>query len=159
MDVNYQEVTRFKYEANLLYVQGILSQNHIAFRNNQESPFLVSVKPEDHAKASGLIKDLNLDESEVNENSDGYIAGYEEWADKRFVNGYFTGGNIPRWMFDKKYARWFGPVNMITGLFMLAPLMAGLFNLQGVVQFLIGVVNIICGVLLTIRGFKREAAL
>ena len=151
-----QQLIRFKYEANLLYTQGILSQNGISFQTDETDPLSLLVKPEDHQKAAALVQGLNLDESEVNEENDGYIAGYEEWADKRFVNGYFTGGKIPLWMFDKRYARWFGPVNIISGLFLLYMISSADFSLSGaLVQLFLCLVYIVCGILLTIRGFSK----
>jgi len=156
MEVVYQELIRFNYEANLLYTQGILSQNHIVSQSTTDGPFVLLVKPEDHQKAITLINTLDIDESDVSEDNDGYIAGYEEWADKRFVNGYFTGGRIPCWMFDKHYAKWFGPVNVITGLFLLYTLTTDAFNISDIlIQLLFCIIYIICGVFLTIRGFTQ----
>lgn len=156
MENAYQELVHFKYQANLLYVETVLSKNGISFQSNEGAPFVLSVHPKDKNQASALITDLNLDESEVDENNEGYIAGYEEWADKRFVNGYFTGGKIPYWMFDKRYARWYGPVNVISGLFLLYMISSDDFNLQAVlIPLFLCLVYLVCGVLLTMRGFSK----
>jgi hypothetical protein len=155
MDNAYQELMSFKYEANLLYTESFLAEHHIPFESQHEAPFQLLVKPEDYNKASTLVKSLDLDESLVDEESDGYIDGYQEWADKRYVTGYFTGGVIPRWMFEKKYAVWFGPVNIITGLFMLYTLSDIEFSLGLLVPLLLYSAYLFCGVLMTIRGFKK----
>lgn len=155
MNDTYKELIRFKYEANLLYTETLLKEHHITFESKHDTPFRLFVKPEEYEKASTLINNLELDEREVSEESEAYIAGYEEWAEKRFVNGYFTGGTIPRWMFEKKYALWFGPVNIITGLFILYTLSTTSFDVGKAVPFFFCLVYIICGVLLTVRGFKK----
>src|SRR5476651_1353411 len=99
MDASYKEITSFKFQANLLFAESVLQQKKIPFESEGDILFKLFVKEEDYSKALEVINNLNLDESEVDPESDGYIAGYEEWADKRYVNGYFTGGVIPRWMY------------------------------------------------------------
>ena len=155
MDDTYKELTGFKYEANLLYAASILKNKKINFEIEDKTSFKLFVKPEDHTKALSIINGLELDESEVNEDSDGYLEGYKEWTDKQYVNGYFTGGVIPTWMYGKKYAKYFGPIFFISGLF--AIFMIGLSGsfLASIPALFIFSIYTVCGALMTMKGFKK----
>lgn len=159
MDNSYTELISCKYQANLLYTESILKKENIAFTNEDGPPFKLYVKTEDYAKALSVVENLNLDESDVDDESDGYIEGYKEWSDKQFVSGYFTGGTIPRWMYSKKYATYFGPFFLLTGILCFIPSAIRLyneFNVDGVLPFLITLIYLLCGMLMTIRAFKKN---
>ena len=159
MDDSYKELISCKYQVNLRYTESILKKKKIAYINKDDQPFKLYVKTEDYAKALSIVENLNLDESDVDDESDGYIEGYKEWSDKQFVSGYFTGGTIPRWMYSKKYATYFGPFFLLTGILFLIPYAMHLyneFNINGGLTFLIMLIYPFCGMLMTIRAFKKK---
>jgi len=167
MDEQYQELKSFKYEVNLLYAESVLKKNGIDFKSEEGTVYKLLVLPADNAKALNLIDQLELDDSDVNTDSDGYIDGYTEWADKQFVTGYFTGGRIPLWMYNKTYAKFYGPFLLVTAaLYLILPFSLSEFGsvadinsitdkgsvLMAIAEFLLYVV---CGILLTIKGFRK----
>jgi hypothetical protein len=151
MDDAYQELKSFKFQANLLYAASILKKKRVDFKSDEDKLF---VKPQDHAKALAIIDKLDLDESPVSDESDGYLEGYKEWTDKQYVNGYFTGGKIPNWMNSKMYAKYFGPYFLLTGVFILA--VSG-FKIESAGQIFLVLLYSGCGLLMTIRGFKKQS--
>jgi len=165
MDASYKEVTSFKFQANLLFAESVLQEKKIPFKSKGGALFKLFVKEEDYSRALEVIYNLNLDESEVDPESDGYIAGYEEWADKRYVNGYFTGGVIPRWMYSKVYAQYYGIFIIASSIFYFFVILndgdaATYSNIDfswGVsIPILTYIGYFICGILLIIRGFKSQ---
>jgi len=154
MDHSYQLLIQFNFEANLLYAASVLKKKKIEFKTESGSSFNLLVRPEDYQKATEIIAKLDLDESPVSDESDGYIDGYKEWTDKQYVNGYFTGGKIPYWMNSKVYAQYFGLYFLGYGLFILT---AWFFQLDRDTQLWAILPYTVCGVLMVNKGFKKQA--
>jgi hypothetical protein len=153
MDNAYKELSQFKYEANLLYAKSILERQNIEFKSEDDITFKLFVKAEQYTSALNIVNTLQLDESDVSSECYGYINGYIEWIDNQYVSGYFTGGNIPIWMYGKTYAQFYGPIILITGVYYIAACIFDGNNLLGTLIFL---PHLYCGYLLILKGLKKE---
>lgn len=152
MDDTYQELKSFKFQANLMYVAGVLRDEEIDYKSEGDKLF---VRSEDHAKALAIVDKLDLDESPVSDESDGYISDYQEWTDKQYVSGYFTGGKIPYWMNSIVFAKYFGPYLLLIGVFLL---WRWDFSVGDIIPMLFMSVYFICGLLLTYRAYKKPSS-
>jgi len=154
MEDIYQELKSFKFQANLMYVASILRDEEIDYKSEDDKLF---VRSEDHAKALAIIDKLDLDESPVSDENDGYIASYEEWTDKQYVSGYFTGGKIPYWMNSKVYAKYVGPYLLLIGIFLIWHWDFSM-SIGDIVPLLFLSVYFICGILLTYQAYKKPSS-
>ncbi len=143
----------FKFESNSLYALSVLEQKKIVCAYDEDASFRLFVKPEDYDDAINIVSALELDEKPVSDECDGYIQGYIEWIDKQYVNGYFTGGVIPNWMYSKLYARYAGSIYLLYAIFLLY---TSIINTDNLGLMWISLTYFIVGFLLTIKGFKKS---
>ena len=116
MNPEFRILHRFRFPVNLSYAFESLVDAGIFCKKSEEQNELW-VPWEDYERASGLLNEMNLDDEPLSPDSEGYIDGYEEWINKQYLPGYFTGTTRPIWFKDKVYWKYFGPGFLLLGLF------------------------------------------
>ncbi len=116
-------IRKFDFEINALYAAGILSNLGINTvleekMEQDERKFLLKVNEDVADKATSELDKIDFDET-CNPESDGAIEGYNEWSDRMYDPGYYTGGRIPRFLLDKTNWKFFAPLYLASGLIML----------------------------------------
>lgn len=118
MNPELRLLQRFHYPVNLTFAFDALTNAGLVAVKNEELNELW-VDWQDYEKAQFHLRNLNLDDEPISPDSEGYIEGYEEWINKQYVPGYFTGTRMPVWFKDKSYWKYFGPGLFLLGLFIL----------------------------------------
>ena len=103
-----KKLIEYKHSANTLYVRETLKENGISCQiredNNLHSIYISELNFE---KAALIVKKLDLDETDINSDSEGYLEGYNEMIDNQYLEGYYSGGKIPRIMINKQSRKYF----------------------------------------------------
>lgn len=148
MDPELRLLQRFRYPVNLAFAFDTLSKAGIAAVKNEEQNELW-VDWQDYERAQFQLRNLNLDDEPISPESEGYIAGYEEWINKQYLPGYFTGTRMPVWFKDKGYWKYFGPGLFLLGLFTLGVIVQQVienqFNLSHLVMGLVAAAYVAIG--------------
>ncbi|MCF8299015.1 MAG: hypothetical protein K9J13_15815 [Saprospiraceae bacterium] len=114
-------VAKYKYEVNAIFVVDNLKKLGIEASVNQLQSgdtilFEVKVKDEDSYKAEIEIKKMDIDDSIVDPDSEGYLDGVKEWNNNVYNPGHYTGGNIPHYLKDKSMWKYAAPFFLLCAL-------------------------------------------
>lgn len=148
MNPEFRILHRFRFPVNLSYAFESLVDAGIFCKKSEEQNELW-VPWEDYERASGLLNEMNLDDEPLSPDSEGYIEGYEEWINKQYLPGYFTGTTRPIWFKDKVYWKYFGPGFFGLGLFIFyiiaTQAIEGSFHISALVMGILGAAYIAIG--------------
>ncbi len=97
---------------------------------NEELPFQVLVKENDLEKAIILIEKLEIVESDLDPESEGYLNGHYEWNDTMYNPGYYTGGKIEHWIYNKDNWKYFAPIYLASGIGLIGMLIFGFIDID-----------------------------
>ena len=110
----------FKFGSNALFVSQKLRANGlnsiVKDEPNEVYSFQVLVKERDLEAAISLIEKLEIVESDLDPESEGYLAGHNEWNDKTYDPGHYTGGKIEHWIYNKDIWKYIAPIYLISGI-------------------------------------------
>ena len=124
----------YKYGSNALFVSQKLRENGLNSimkdGPNEELPFQVLVKESDLELAIPLIEKLEIVESDLDPESEGYLAGHNEWNDKMYDPGHYTGGKIEHWIYNKDIWKYIAPIYLISGIGILGMVIFGLMDID-----------------------------
>lgn len=124
--IEMKKLIEYKHSANTLYVRGVLKENGISSQireeNNLHSIFISELEFE---KATLIVNELDIDETDLNSDSEGYLEGYKELIDNQYLDGYYSVGKIPRILIDKKSHNYIALYFALGGIFLIINL---LFN-------------------------------
>ena len=104
----------FKFASNLVYVGSVLVEQKITHSVNLENLTLSSDEFEE-SKILKIIKDLNLDETEV-EVEQYILEGCKEWDKNMYNPGHFTGGKNPSFTNDTSNYLMYGFLTLVSGI-------------------------------------------
>jgi hypothetical protein len=115
-----KKLIEYKHSANALYVRGILKENGISSQireeNNLHSIFISELEFEN---ATLIVNELDMDETDIDSDSEGYLEGYKELIDNQYLEGYYSAGKIPRILIDKKSHKYFALYFALGGIFLI----------------------------------------
>ncbi|PIE50077.1 MAG: hypothetical protein CSA38_05220 [Flavobacteriales bacterium] len=111
----------YKYGSNALFVFQKLQDNGFSAIVKEEPdeafPFQIWVKKADLKGVMPIIERLTIVENDLDPQSEGCIEGYVEWKGNMYNAGYYTGGRIPYWLYNKKKWKYLVPVYLFCGIF------------------------------------------
>ncbi len=109
----------YKFGSNALFVSQKLRENGlnsiIKDEPNADYPFQVLVTENDLETAKPLIEKLKIIETDLDPESEGYLSGYNEWNDKMYDPGHYTGGKIEHWFYNKDIWKYIAPIYLLGG--------------------------------------------
>ena len=124
----------YKYGSNALFVSQKLRENGLNSvmkdEPKEELPFQVLVKESDLEIAIPLIEKLEIVESDLDPESEGYLAGHSEWNDKMYDPGHYTGGKIEHWIYNKDIWKYLAPIYLIGGIGILGMIIFGFMDID-----------------------------
>jgi hypothetical protein len=111
----------YNYQVNAVYVINALTELGITATLNEvqkEETTVFEVQVDEHnlAKAITAIETMQVDDSVADADSEGYLKDHEEWSDRMYDPGYYTGGRIPHFYLDKQNWKFFAPYFLFGGL-------------------------------------------
>ena len=113
-------VSSYKFGSNALFVSQKLREsgiNSLMIDEKTESfPFKVLVNKNDFEAAIPLIEKLEILESDLDPESEGYLSGHKEWNDKMYDPGHYTGEKIEHWMQNKDTWKYIAPIYILGGI-------------------------------------------
>lgn len=122
-------VSSYKFGSNALFVSQKLRENGLNSimkdEPNEELPFQVLVKENDLDTAITLIEKLEIVESDLDPESEGYLAGHNEWNDKMYDPGHYIGGKIEHWIYNKDIWKYIAPIYLISVIGILGMVIFG----------------------------------
>ena len=118
-------VAVFKFEANALFAAEQLQREGIYadFSHYPEADppgFYLEVDAEYQDPAKRILAKLEVDESALDQDSEGYLDGHMEWSQKMYDPGHYTGGKIPHYLFNKDIWKYIAPLYLVGGIASLA---------------------------------------
>lgn len=159
---SFKIVKRYQYQVNALFAADELKKNNIISKIVQNNGYFeLNVLNNDYIKSLHLIEGLDLDDSKVSENSDGYIDGLREWSEHRLNPPYWiVRSKVPHWLTDKRNFKYFGPFFLLAGLAMAYLKLKGIlyFDFSELVQVIIILLIIIAGFRMTIIWIKYKTS-
>ncbi|MEM9650008.1 MAG: hypothetical protein AAF969_16135 [Bacteroidota bacterium] len=124
----------YKFGSNALFVSQKLRENGLNSvmkdEPHEELPFQVLVTENDLQKAITLIEKLKIVESDLDLESEGYLTGHNEWNDKMYDPGHYTGGKIEHWIYNKDIWKYIAPIYLISGIGILGMLLFGFMDIN-----------------------------
>ena len=118
-------VAIFKFESNALYAAEQLRQKGIFadlshYEDADPPGYYLEVDAEYLDPAKRFLANLEVDESALDQEAEGYLDGHIEWNNKMYDPGHYTGGKIPHYLFNKDIWKYIAPLYLIGGLASLA---------------------------------------
>ena len=142
-----KKLIEYKHSANTLYARDVLKENGISSQIREEDNLhSIFINELDFDNAISIVKKLDLDETDINSNSEGYLEGYKELIDNQYLDGYYSVGKIPRILIDKQSHKYFALYFALGGIFFIINL---IFNdsptrfkllFYGLIYFAIGII-------------------
>lgn len=124
----------YKFGSNALFVSQKLRESGLNTimkdEPNEEYPFLILVKENDLETAIQLIEKLEIVESNLDPESEGYLSGHNEWNDKMYEPGYYTGGKAEHWIYNKDIWKYIAPIYLISGIGILVMIVFGFIDVN-----------------------------
>ena len=156
-----EKVATFKYDSNALYVVESLRKSGISAKINEltisnDILFEIFVAKRDALKAKEFIDKMEIDDSLVDPASEGYIREYQEWADKMYDPGNYTGGKTPHFLLDKSNWKYFAPYFLFGGLLLVYLMIRNGFESFDFETFLFAGLYIIAGISMMWQIKKRK---
>ncbi len=116
-----ETVATYNFESNALYVLERLHSHGInsiltPTESNNRTLYKLKVDTTDFEKAKDLIEKLGVDESDVDPESEGYLESHSEWMNKIYVPGYYTGGKVKHWFYNKDIWKYLAPLYIFGGI-------------------------------------------
>ncbi|MFI2741248.1 hypothetical protein ACG2LH_00800 [Zhouia sp. PK063] len=110
------------FEANALYIAEKLHDSEIDFLLKQVTSdsmvvYTIEIDAAYIEKANHLLQEINLDETEVHPESEGFLNGHIEWTQNMYNPGYYTGGKIPHYLYNKDVWKYLIPIFSISIIF------------------------------------------
>ena len=110
----------YKFGSNALFVSQKLREHGVnSFMKddpNELLPYQVLVNENELEIAIPIIEKLEIVESDLDPESEGYLAGHLEWNDKMYEPGHYTGGKIEHWFYNKDIWKYIAPIYLISGI-------------------------------------------
>ncbi|MFZ4740253.1 MAG: hypothetical protein ACOYLE_03735 [Bacteroidales bacterium] len=113
---------------------------------SQNISFEIFVTKRDALKAKEFIDKMEIDDSPVDPASDGYIMEYQEWTDKMYDPGNYTGGKTPHFLLDKSNWKFLAPYFLFGGLLLVYLMIKNGFESFDFETFLFSGLYIIAGI-------------
>lgn len=127
-------VSSYKFGSNALFVSQKLRENGLNSimkdEPNEELPFQVLVRENDLDTAITLIEKLEIVEYDLDPESEGYLDGHNEWSDKMYDPGHYTGGKIEHWIYNKDIWKYIAPIYLISGIGILGMVIFGFMDID-----------------------------
>ncbi|AXP82996.1 hypothetical protein CJ739_3938 [Mariniflexile rhizosphaerae] len=124
----------YKFGSDALFVSQKLRENGlnsiIKDEPNETLPFQVLVHEGDLDTAIPIIEKLEIVESDLDPESEGYLVGHNEWNDKMYDPGHYTGGNIEHWIYNKDIWKYIAPIHLISGIGILGLVLLGFIDID-----------------------------
>lgn len=118
-------LAQFQFESNALFVAQQLrlagiGSNITPSTSGEELNFILEVDAEHLENAKIILANLEVDETDLDEASEGYLEGHLEWNKKMYDPGHYTGGKIPHYLFNKDIWKYIAPLYLVGGIAVLA---------------------------------------
>ncbi len=114
-DIIYSPVYNFNYEVNLQFAVEELEKRKIPYKIETENKKLtLLVEKQNMRKVKNLLKELNLDDKLVSDDSNGQIKEFNNWVDNQYNPWYNIGGKLQSWEMSKKFLRVLGPFLLVS---------------------------------------------
>jgi len=121
----------------------------------QNTIYDIFVSSTDILRAKELIKELDIDDSPVDSDSVGYLEGYQEWSEKMYDPGYYTGGKTPHYLKDKSNWKFIIPYLLLGGFLLMYQLIVNGIESFDFGTFLFAGLYIFAGISMT-RQLKKK---
>lgn len=122
-------VSEYIFESNALYVLERLRSSGInsiltQTKSDIKTIYEIKVDASDVDKAKDLIEKSGVDESDADPESEGYLEGNSEWMNKMYDPGYYTGGKVKHWFYNKDNWKYLAPLYIFGGITLILLLVA-----------------------------------